>query len=48
MITLQAVQKAAENIKAVIAKVPFVKSECLSEGRECEVWLKKESLQNTG
>ncbi len=48
MITLQAVQKAAENIKAVIAKVPFVKSDCLSEGRECEVWLKKESLQNTG
>jgi threonine dehydratase len=48
MITLQAVQKAAENIKAVIAKVPFVKSNCLSEGRECEVWLKKESLQNTG
>lgn len=48
MITLQTVQQAAENIKAVIAKVPFVRSEYLSEGKNCEIWLKKCNLQNTG
>lgn len=48
MITLENVKEAAENIKAVIAKVPFVRSEYLSEGKNCEIWLKKCNLQNTG
>ncbi len=48
MITIEDVKKAAENIKTVVAKVPFVRSEYLSEAGGCEVWLKKCNLQNTG
>ncbi len=48
MITIEDVKKAAENIKTVVAKVPFVRSEYLSEASGCEVWLKKCNLQNTG
>ena len=48
MVSLQDVQKAAENIKEVVAKVPFVKSDYLSASKEYEVWLKKCCLQNTG
>jgi len=48
MITIEDVKKAAENIKTVVAKVPFVRSEYLSEAGDCEVWLKKCNLQNTG
>lgn len=48
MVSLQDVQKAAENIKEVVAKVPFVKSEYLSGSKDYEVWLKKCCLQNTG
>ena len=48
MVSLQDVQKAAENIKEVVAKVPFVKSDYLSGSKEYEVWLKKCCLQNTG
>ncbi|HRF57417.1 MAG TPA: pyridoxal-phosphate dependent enzyme, partial [Campylobacterales bacterium] len=48
MITIEDIKKAAENIKTVVAKVPFVRSEYLSEAGGCEVWLKKCNLQNTG
>lgn len=48
MITIEDVKKAAENIKTVVAKVPFVRSAYLSEAGDCEVWLKKCNLQNTG
>ncbi len=48
MVTLQTIKEAAENIKAVIAKVPFVRSGYLSEQTDCEVWLKSCNLQNTG
>lgn len=48
MITLETIKQARENIKAVIAKVPFVTSNSLSEIAGSHIYLKKCNLQNTG
>ncbi len=48
MITLETIKQARENIKAVVAKVPFVTSNSLSEIAGTHIYLKKCNLQNTG
>lgn len=48
MVTLQDIEQASQNIKAIIAKTPFMRSEYLSSAKELNIWLKKCNLQNTG
>ncbi len=48
MVTLKDVQAARERVKEVIAAVPFVKSDYLTGQLGTEIFIKKESLQNTG
>jgi len=48
MVTLETIKQARENIKAIVAKVPFVLSGSLSEISGSEVHIKKCNLQNTG
>ena len=48
MITLETIKQARENIKAVVAKVPFETSNSLSEFAGTLIYLMKCNLQNTG
>ncbi|MDD3467693.1 MAG: threonine ammonia-lyase [Campylobacterales bacterium] len=48
MVNLQNIKEAKERVKEVIAPVPFVKSEFLSQSVDAQVFIKKCNLQNTG
>ncbi len=48
MVNLKDIQDARERVKEVIAPVPFVKSDFLSQSVSAEVFIKKCNLQNTG
>lgn len=45
LLDMKDVEKAAENLSAVIQRTPLYRSEILSEQYECEVFLKREDLQ---
>lgn len=48
MIDLKSIEEAHKRIKEVVVNTPFSFAPHLSELSECEVYLKKENLQNTG
>ena len=48
LISLQSVREASDRIKDVVVNTPFSYAPHLSEASGCEVYLKKENLQNTG
>jgi threonine dehydratase len=48
LITLETIKQARENIKSVVAQVPFVVSNALSAISSSQVFIKKCNLQNTG
>ena len=48
MISLQTIEDAQKRIEDVVVKTPFSYAPYLSEHSGCEVYLKKENLQNTG
>lgn len=48
MISLKSIQEARKRIENVVADTPFSYAPHLSEISGCEVYLKKENLQNTG
>lgn len=48
MVTLQDIKDAKVRVKEVIASVPFVKSDFLSQSLAAEIFIKKCNLQNTG
>ncbi len=48
MITLEDIRRAHEEVLKVAVKTPFSYAPKLSEATGCEVYLKKENLQNTG
>src|SRR3972149_9156033 len=48
MLTIQDIQKAAENIKDHVHKTPLIYSNSFSRMFGCEVYLKAENLQKTG
>jgi len=48
VITLEQIETARERIRGVVARTPFAYAPLLSQMSNCEVYLKKENLQNTG
>ena len=48
MINLKTIEDARKRIEAVVVNTPFSYAPHLSEASGCEVYLKKENLQNTG
>ena len=48
MISLKTIEDAKKRIKSVVVNTPFSYAPHLSEFSGCEVYLKKENLQNTG
>lgn len=48
MLTLEKIYQAREQIKEIISKTPFSYAPNLSKIANCNVYLKKENLQNTG
>jgi len=48
LIDLKSIEEAHKRIKEVVVNTPFSFAPHLSELSECEVYLKKENLQNTG